>query len=249
MLDIDVVRTIVILGTFAIHFGDLNIKYTLWPVAIRIGQALKLNDDAANLGESLYQGELRRRLWWSLTTNDWLSIQLGPYCIRSDDFSVALPADVPEAQLQAGVMLPHTSIEPIQYGIALAQISRIVYRFTCSMKRLGEDGNMLKECIRTADEELANVINDLPAHLTADEPETRRTLERDAAFPWIPNQKRSIATIMLYYRTVINRVAVRSAEARDLVQQRMAMAVCLDSSHALVRIGLTENDPSHLLIW
>ena len=58
------------------HFYDLHTLWTLTGIAIRIGQRIGLHHDGTSLGLSVFETELRRRVWWQIVLLDGRNSEL-----------------------------------------------------------------------------------------------------------------------------------------------------------------------------
>lgn len=162
--------------------------------------------------------------------------------IPEDSFNTHLPSEAVIEVVRSDSKVPISTPTPsvICYHIVLAKIATIHNQFRRSL-RLRNSKTV--ELVRTADEQLANIIFGLPAHLRSDEIETSETDRRDAEMPWIPWQKRNLASILLYYRLVINRTLQSSwlVSQEELNGRRL---VCLDSAKAIIWISQNWDQPT-----
>lgn len=131
-----------------------------------------------------------------------MSYRLGfrnqPAGLDDIDFDVPLPSLHVTDPGQRG---PH----PVHYHIFMARTAAVVYRFHRAIRSGVKNVEQLVRIVRAADEELAEVIDTLPAHLqpeNGDSEEIRR-LEQD--HPWVKWQRFDLTVVLLHIRVRINR--------------------------------------------
>lgn len=264
VLDFRNIQTMTILCVCFANFGDFNMFYNFLSIAARTSHCLGLTVDGLKPDETPVGAQLRQRMWWELVISDWLTFQLGPTCIRSDDFHVAMPChDVAHVADHLHHHSPNAttvnnscnSPPQVHWLVAASQMSRALYRFQSSLPSVDDPDRdaLLSAAIAHADNELADVIGGLPAHLSPENDEVfsgeeAEDVSTDAVIspPWVSFQKLSVTVLLLYYRIVINRVASKY-HASDGAR---ATLICLDSAHALVRTVL-DSPAAHTrpLVW
>ncbi|KAF2158416.1 hypothetical protein M409DRAFT_38257 [Zasmidium cellare ATCC 36951] len=209
------VQTIVILGTCFINFGDFNLYYHLWGCALRMGQALGLQNpnqrpDMSNIGV---------RLWWSLVMNDWLQIPL-----QADHSGID--------RIAAGVSFPDCnnpspSVDsPGQYLLILSKLATTLRRLHESIFSIQDDFTLLAAATTTVDHEIALIVSQLPAYL---QPESNPA-DANEAHKW---QRENLCIVLLYYRLVINRPSCNE-QNNPSASYTNAKAVCLSAAHGIV---------------
>ncbi|KIX96500.1 uncharacterized protein Z520_07766 [Fonsecaea multimorphosa CBS 102226] len=90
---------------------DARTTWTLAGVASRIGQGMGLHRDGTNLGVSPFETEMRRRLWWQITTLDFRSAELSGSG-RSGEFSLSdtlVPSNVNDEDIYPEMKEPPIS--------------------------------------------------------------------------------------------------------------------------------------------
>ncbi|KAH0833587.1 hypothetical protein AYO21_05266 [Fonsecaea monophora] len=90
---------------------DARTTWTLAGVASRIGQGMGLHRDGTSLGVSPFETEMRRRLWWQITTLDFRSAELSGSG-RSGDFSMSdtlIPSNVNDEDIYPDMKEPPVS--------------------------------------------------------------------------------------------------------------------------------------------
>lgn len=65
------VQTIAILGIVFNNVGEFCFHANIWPVAIRIAQTLKMDDERSLAARPPIEREVCRRVWWTLVICDW----------------------------------------------------------------------------------------------------------------------------------------------------------------------------------
>lgn len=160
------------------NVGDVHRHQNMWAVAIRQAQQLGLGSDESNPDESFCEQQIRRRLWWTLAICEWLPIPHRVPCLHEMDFTCKLPDEVDNEELETasgGSRLSRSKPRPVRYHIAMAQVSKIYYQLRY-MLRLREWGTEdVARFVFDADEQLANLITDLPSYLQFDEKPTTLT--------------------------------------------------------------------------
>ncbi|CAI7576882.1 unnamed protein product [Penicillium glandicola] len=230
------VQAVAVLSIVFNNIKDTNFQESLLASAIRIGQALNLDQDSSNIHESFVQRETRRRAWWTLIICEWLATPRRPSCVSELDFDVALPSVVTDDEIfPEGIRLhyPQQHPRPIQYHIAMAKTALVYHRFNSLLRLAQWDTSHMTSAVMDADQELAYIIDDLHSHLQADEVQTWKTSERDLQHPWIVWQKASLSTVLLYYRSVINRTLQPHWLKGENVQARTS-SICIGSARAIL---------------
>lgn len=140
-----------------------------------------------------------------------------------------------------------TTIRPGDFLVAKIKMCNVIHRFqNAAAAHVGVNNNSMSSAaqqrvetiVKDADNELANVISQLPLHLQLDEEETEETVARAQTHAWIPWQRQAITTLFLYYRMVINRTSICPGDSR----YTRAAAVCLASAHGIVDTILNSTD-------
>lgn len=108
--------SIVVLQALILHILSIRDAYhfravwTLTGVAIRIAQVAGLHVDGALLGLSPFESEIRRRIWWQLTLNDFRAAELcGQAKFRNlelDQTTPKRPANVDDCDLSPSMTEP-----------------------------------------------------------------------------------------------------------------------------------------------
>lgn len=172
----------------------------MWTVAIRQAQQLGLSSDEDNANESYCEQQIRRRLWWTLAICEWLPVPHRPPCLDEIDFSCKLPDEVDDNELETtsgSSRLPRSKPRPVRYHIAMAEVSKIYYKLRYMLRLRQWKTEDVARFVFTADEQLADLITDLPSYLQFDEKSTAGTESRDRQYSFIPWQKRSLAKVLL----------------------------------------------------
>ncbi|KIW93273.1 uncharacterized protein Z519_05878 [Cladophialophora bantiana CBS 173.52] len=140
---------------------DSRTTWTLAGVASRVAQGMGLHRDGTSLGVSPFETEMRRRLWWQITTLDFRSAELSGSG-RSGDFSMSdtlVPSNVNDEDIYPDMKEP-----PVPHTRPTEMVSCLL---RCEL------GNYWKEKFK----QRSNVALE---HLRIDSPFTSYLEERDA---------------------------------------------------------------------
>lgn len=250
VLDLTNVRTIAILGTSCAQMGEFNLYCSLWACGVRLIQGLGLDTDAGlEQIQSIKERQQIRCLYWTFVASDWLTFQIRSPTISGSAVSVSLPANpAGEEQLsrsESGAGISDTDRRNIQYHITLARICSAMYSFKWTLSALSGDTEELASIVQRADNNLADIISDLPQvfcaseHLSMQESDTEQ-------LKW---QQKSISVILLYYRMVVNRV-LRLNTPRASPYFAGATAICFEAAHGIVDLLIeVETESSRHYLW
>jgi hypothetical protein len=208
-------------------------------VAIRTAQQLNLGSEEANLGETLVQREARRRLWWTLVICEWISIPVRKPCINDVDFNCQLPADINDAQLLESDLgfapTPAPEPRPVQYHIIMAKVATIHHQLHAKLRLRRWSPSGIADFVIQADNQLADIVDQIPSHLRADNgSDNHHTEDIEHVLPWIPNQRTSLAMVLLYYRIAINRI-LQTYWLEGSTNFARARSICLSSAIGVIR--------------
>lgn len=233
---INTVQTIVILGMLFTNMGDISRQKILWSVAIRVAQQLKLGNDSAHEHESFFDQQVRRRLWWTIVICEWLPIPFHTPFINDPDFDCQLPEDVDDDELSwpSSHRLSRSKPRPVQYHIIMARLARIYYSFRYKLRIRTWSADEITNIVLAADDELANLVGELPPFLQSDQQSTDTIDDCGSRQPWMLWQSQSLAMVFLYYRIAINRV-LQQHWLQGSPNQARVRAICLSSAQAIVR--------------
>ncbi|KAF3005417.1 hypothetical protein E8E14_000612 [Neopestalotiopsis sp. 37M] len=248
---INTVQAIVILGMLFTNMGDISRQKILWSVAIRVAQQLKLGDDSVHSHETFSDQQVRRRLWWTIVICEWLPVPYHTPLINDVDFDCQLPENADDDELSApsSHRLSRSKPRPVQYHIIMARLARIYYSFRYKLRIRDWSADETTNTVLAADDELANLIGDLPLFLQSDQQSADTGDEFDPRPPWIQWQSQSLAMVFLYYRIAINRV-LQQYWLQGSPNQSRVRAICLSSAQAIVRAIVTGKlDTSKFRSW
>ncbi|KAI0144830.1 fungal-specific transcription factor domain-containing protein [Pestalotiopsis sp. NC0098] len=233
---INTVQAIVILGMLFTNMGDISRQKILWSVAIRVAQQLKLGNDSAHEHESFFDQQVRRRLWWTIVICEWLPIPFHTPFINDVDFDCQLPEDVDDEELSSpsSHRLSRSKPRPVQYHIIMARLARIYYSFRYKLRVRTWSADEITNIVLAADDELANLVGELPPFLQSDQQSTNTIDDCASRQPWMLWQSQSLAMVFLYYRIAINRV-LQQHWLQGSPNQARVRAICLSSAQAIVR--------------
>lgn len=250
VLDLNTVRAVAILGMVFNSVGDVHRSLTLWSVAIRQGQQLQLGIDSAHPQETYIEQQKRRRLWWTLVVCDWLPIPYRSPCINDIDFDCRLPDEIDDQELAttaAPSRLHRSKPRPIRYHIIMAKVAKIYYQLRYKLRLRKWRTTDIAEFVFSADEQLANLINELPAYLQFNVPPTTSQYQ-DSESEFIPWQRESLSLVFLYHRMAISRLLQEQWLDGSITGTR-TRAICMSSARGLINCTLQMKDFSKLRPW
>ncbi|OHE98579.1 hypothetical protein CORC01_06030 [Colletotrichum orchidophilum] len=243
------VQAIAVLGMCFHNFGDSGLYRHLWSCAIRIARNLGLDGSRATNPCSELGVEAQRRLWWTLVICEWyICVAACPEAVTIEanpSFRLAVPYYVPQVdEGDFDVPLPTIDPEtegaqPVLYHIFMARTSTVYHRFRSALR---EGTRSVSEVVRLADDELAEVINTLPAHLQPDGGKNEEMQELELVHPWIKWQRFDISLVLLHHRMRIN----RSLQKQWLAvpgPYDWARAVCIRSAMDIIWITHNWDQP------
>lgn len=233
------------------HFGEFDLYRNLWPSALRMAQSLRLDvvDHAGEIG-AREDPDLRCCLMWSLVMNDWLAAPLDRTTVTDQDFNLSLPS---EDTIVGPYQCDASGVNPIHFFLMKASMSSILYQFRSALHHSSHDDVSLDVLARQADNELANVISQMPHYLQDAEQEDegqQAEVESSASLAaqlpsWLKWQRRAVTLLFLYYRMVVHRVVVANAPDHDT-----ATAICLTSAHGIYNVvAALEHPTERQLTW
>ncbi|KKY21923.1 putative c6 zinc finger domain-containing protein [Phaeomoniella chlamydospora] len=228
----------ILLGLFK-NVGDFGLQPTLMAAGIRIAQCLGMDKEPPTVSTDPIDQEVSRRIWWTLIICEWLQRPARPYCIQESDFAVNLPfnlddEEILDPQLRAHPTGARDRPRPVQYHNAMIALSQLYYRFSSRAKCIGHNSEKLESLVLQTDEALANLIEELPLHLSGDSvPESG--LENNSVPPWVLWQRNSLSISILFYRMAINRILQNQWVQLEKSYAR-TQAVCLSSARAIVSL-------------
>lgn len=250
--DVRTTQAIVLLQIVFNNVGDVHRHQSMWSVAIRQAQQLGLGSDGDNADESYCDQQIRRRLWWTLAICEWLPIPHRAPCFHEIDFSCKLPDEVDDEELETASgnsRLPRSKPRPVRYHIAMEQVSKIYYQLRYILRLREWKTEDVAQFVFNVDEQLANLITDLPSYLQFDEKSTAATGARDRQYPFIPWQKKSLAKVLLYYRMAISS-QLQEHWLDGSTDGARTRAICMSSARGLIHSALTETaDASKFRLW
>jgi hypothetical protein len=124
----------------------------------------------------------------------------------------------------------------------MSRISTVYHDFRQSIRHRSLTNLSLESLVRTADEELALVIDTLPEHLQPEPGRERTVRELEASQPWIKWQRFDITLVLLHHRVRINRTLQQYWLATP-GEYTWARAVCIRSSLDIIWISRKWDQP------
>lgn len=245
--DIRSVQAIAILLGLAKNVGDFNLQPVLQATGLRIGHCLGIDrvapTSSAVAADPILQ-EVSHRMWWTLVICEWLQRPDSAPLIHEADFDVPLPLNLTDEELLDPYLREHPDEvddcpRPVQYHHAMIGLAQVRYRFKMEVTRLRQyhlDDNeqyfkRLEELVSRSDEALANLIVQLPDHLSSENLEDED--DDETCVIW---QRISLSLSFLFYRMAVNReLQYRWVESSSSFAAR-SQAICLASAHAIVSL-------------
>jgi len=157
---LDNVRTLTLTS---ICLNEMNLKSAAWSwlgTAVRAGQDLGLYSESGPW--PVIEGEMRRRLWWTMYILDRsLSLELGrPVLIDDDDCDVSLPAPVDDHFIHDnGINVPENQ-EPLTHS--LLAVINVVRSYTSLIKTISTP-SVLPTRLATFDRHFDTCLKTFPA--------------------------------------------------------------------------------------
>ncbi|KAF2714925.1 hypothetical protein K504DRAFT_14421 [Pleomassaria siparia CBS 279.74] len=128
-------KTALLLSIYATE-SNMGSVGSIWAaVAVKIAQGLGLNFETEIW--PVVDGEMRRRLWWSIYTWDRIiSIQSNcPMLINEDDCDVPMPCSIEDRRIQSqGFVYPRMSQPPFTGYLAVIQVARLFSQLYQTLK-------------------------------------------------------------------------------------------------------------------
>lgn len=165
--------------------------------------------------------------------------------IDEADFDVPYPEPPPNSlSTTTGLEQAH----PVYYHLFMARAATASYRFRRSLRYNPsytiED---MIQTVKTADEELASVIDTLPSYL---QPETSAETEHrlhniEETMPWVKWQRFDLALVLLHLRIRVNRTLQRHWSSNaDIRQLEWAKTICTQAAQSIVWINMNWDQPA-----
>ncbi|PSN74279.1 hypothetical protein BS50DRAFT_12541 [Corynespora cassiicola Philippines] len=206
-------KVALLLSIFATESG-LKSAGSMWLAsAVRIAQGLGLNTEADS--QPIMEGEMRRRLWWSIYVRDRV-LSLGLNCsmlINEDDCDISLPTAVEDRYIQPQGFFRARNT-PLQFTgfVAVTQVTRLFAQIYQTLK----SSVISPQSLQTFDEKFRSKLLLLPE---SHRPESDLPLEPAALSPLLTLQ---FARFHLYRRNLSP--ACRSAERTEALGRCVAVA-------------------------
>ncbi|KAF3891955.1 Fungal specific transcription factor domain-containing protein, variant [Trichophyton interdigitale] len=188
----------------SIYLSELNINSVSW---VWLGAAVRIAQDLGFHMESgpwePMDGEMRKRVWWSIYSWERLSaLELGrPLAIIDEDCDISLPSSIEEQLIQEGTPAPDQKSNPL---LVIVHIMRCVSQLTKALKSLVISSDTLE----LFDRHFRACLNSFPAdyHMQSNQyldprslspviilQNTRLVLHRHNLSPGCPPEIRNIA--------------------------------------------------------
>ena len=148
------------LALMTVCLNEMNLKSAAWAW---LGNAVQVAQDIGLYSECgpwpMLEGEMRRRVWWTIYILDRsLSIELGrPVLIDDADCDVSLPAGVDDHYIHEGGMLVPSGAEPLTHSLlavihavrSYAALSKTLAAPVVAPTRLATFDQYFASCLRT----------------------------------------------------------------------------------------------------
>ncbi|KAL2824401.1 hypothetical protein BDW59DRAFT_162507 [Aspergillus cavernicola] len=232
------VQAIAILLGLGKSVGDFSSQPLLQATGIRIGQIIGMDREPPLISDDSIAQETSRRTWWTLIICEWLSIPPRPPCIHEADFDVKLPVNLSDEEL-SNSQFRHSQAypRPVQYHVAMIAIAKSIYRFQYQLARLdNQDTTSLGKLVLATDEDLANIISQLPVHLSEAPIDNQGEGNHTTYPPWVIWQWRSLSLTFLMWRMRVNRFLQHQWVEYSHTLLARSKVICLDSAHALISL-------------
>lgn len=111
------------------HYMEAQMLWVLSGVALRIAQRIGLHHDGASLDLSVFETEMRRRLWWQIVVMDGFSAELSGVGLAVGAYSPAmpLPLNVNDSDLDSNMKetpIEHHRITEMSFCLLRYEIGR-----------------------------------------------------------------------------------------------------------------------------
>jgi hypothetical protein len=154
--------------------------------------------------------------------------------------------DVPLPRLMSHKVDGNSAHDQVDYHIFMARSATVVYRFRATIRSGLKSLDELTKAVRSADEELAQIIDTLPPHLQPDVDtanEEIRQIEFDQ--PWIKWQRYDLTLVLLHLRLRLHR-HLQAQWLSDPDEYSWAKAVSVSSAMSVIWINRNWDQPSSL---
>lgn len=238
--DITTVQIFCVLSSCLNGFGGFHLSNCLLEVAIYVAKSLNLNrlDNVKNL--HLFELELGKRMWWTLTVIDWLEDFNRTPLIRRGSFSTGIPRNYTESELllrdsdanESQLFLPVTfQLQMIQ----IATIKRMLY-FDDNIDTV----NVTQEKLQVAHAEL----NELRrfALLMLDNTKQKQGVSASLAFQEFLLHLRFSHELLEVNRMAANFLLMAEWESTHRL-------VCLESAQAMINLTCYDRNKPYRKFW
>lgn len=238
--DITTVQIFCVLSSCLNGFGGFHLSNCLLEVAIYVAKALNLNrlDNVKNL--RLFELELGKRMWWSLTVIDWLEDFNRTPLIRRGSFSTGIPRNYTESELLLGNPNANESklFLPVTFQLQMIQIAtikRMLY-FDDNIDTV----NVTQEKLLVAHAELIELRRF--ALLMLDDTKQKRGVLASLAFQEFLLQLRFSHELLEVNRMAANFLLVEEWESTHRL-------VCLESAQAMINLTCDDRNKPYRKFW
>ncbi|KAL2811404.1 hypothetical protein BJX63DRAFT_433412 [Aspergillus granulosus] len=236
--NIRTIQATAVLGMCFNTWGDIELGQHMWRSSLLIAQRINLNTPYSRAAGSCLGEEAQHRLWWTLVICEWLNLPYQPPVIDDIDFDVPLPRATPRE-------MGETIYGQVHYHIFMARAATVVYHFRARIRSGVKSLDELTKAVRSADDELAQIIETLPLHLQPDIEAGSEELRRlEASQPWIKWQRYDLTLVLLHLRLRLHRTL--QAQWLSGHDYDWAKAVSVNSAMSVIWINRNWDQPSSL---
>ncbi|KAF3388726.1 hypothetical protein F1880_003615 [Penicillium rolfsii] len=238
---IHTVQAVAILGMCFNNWGDVEVGQHMWSCALRIARRIALNTPYSNAAASCLSTEGQHRLWWTLVICEWLKLPYRPPEVDNTDFDVPLPSVTLTEVGEDEVSHYH-----VHYHIFMARTAAAVYRFYAKIRSGSGSSEETVRAVKTVDEELAEIIDNLPPLLQPDTVIADEYLRQlQLAHPWIKWQRCDLTLVLLHMRLRIHR-ALHVQWLSPPGHHNWARSVSINSAMSIIWINRNWDQPASM---
>ncbi|KIR72276.1 hypothetical protein I310_03678 [Cryptococcus deuterogattii CA1014] len=240
-------QAIAILGLCGHNVCDSDLLSSLLAIGIKHAQALGLHTLAKRRrGMSSVDLEMGRRVWWSLTMEDWYAIPFrGVWSIHRDHFDTPLPSNCKDEDFHYEDDHTNRPLSVVTISSKLQFSARIASIIQRTFDRLRHTpSHETVQLASMAANELTELISQLPA------PSASRPL-------WVKDMRyylriSSYHKIIIIYRACLSRHNAGSLSERSTMQRQCVLAAeaIIDELHPSSHFGSPSEECAELpLLW
>ncbi|SCZ94132.1 BZ3500_MvSof-1268-A1-R1_Chr12-2g03708 [Microbotryum saponariae] len=263
------VQTILLMGQFWHHLGEID-RFVIWIGAgVRVAQSLGLHnaeqtgilhlpyDDfpIKTYARDFFCREMGKRSWWSLCADDWdVSYRTRNVSVlRTQDFSTPSPFNLTDDDLMDGPVPSRNLTQPtsVTFQICFSDLIYLSQQWRQPHREMGNIGNLSVETVISLDEIVRGMSVRFPFYLQLEKKDDPAVKALEQAHPLVAIQRLHLAK-ELHCRYV--RLHRRALFGDDLgtAQARVSRATLRSSASTLLSIVAefrAKTDYAHKLWW